>query len=288
MAGIEPEKIYRVRTAEGQADYAVTPDGVGCYWYDSLAETQEHHGELPVVSVSSHQDFEVLRGNDAYESRGLTMATSDDSRGDRPEAPAVIEQPTRGPLGVVGYRDEEGAFRGVLIHDATDLDRVVQARWNAVGWFGLKAWIQRGIEGGGYEKAVDNHFIAKRSDAPVMPVDPKDARDDGAVRSFHYLDNPAFSSALVVSPWGVRPLEESIYRRWERDQVLDLHVGLARNARELRAVLLETCSLLDHAHEERDHVLTVLMGVDPVMVGQEGVQAVGQRVVSALERGVLP
>lgn len=197
------------------------------------------------------------------------------------DGPTLLASPDRGPLATVGYWDEKGEFRGVLIHYDMGLHHHVQARWNRAGWPGLKLWIDAGIERAGYRTAGSKTPLDRKA---TPELDDCDARDDRAVRSFHYLENQAFSAALVVSPWGVRSLEESIHRRWQRDEVLARHGGLAQDSPELRSTLFEVCSLLDHSHEERDYALAVLVDVDPAVVGSEGVQAVRQRLVDALER----
>lgn len=61
---IEPEKVYNVGDGRGEHTYAVTPDGLGCYWYNSLFDAQEEHGDFPVVTVRSEKAFEILRGHD--------------------------------------------------------------------------------------------------------------------------------------------------------------------------------------------------------------------------------
>jgi hypothetical protein len=36
-------RVYRVVMRDGSVQYAWSPDGVGCYWYDTLAELREQH-----------------------------------------------------------------------------------------------------------------------------------------------------------------------------------------------------------------------------------------------------
>lgn len=57
----EPDVIYAVRYDTGAIGYAVTPDGIGAYWYDSLPEAKEAHGDdLPVIHMNE-STFEHLR-----------------------------------------------------------------------------------------------------------------------------------------------------------------------------------------------------------------------------------
>lgn len=47
--------IYRERSS-GQ--YFVTPDAIGCFWYDTLDEAREQHGDTgPVISIEELSDF---------------------------------------------------------------------------------------------------------------------------------------------------------------------------------------------------------------------------------------
>lgn len=48
-----PFRQYYVADAEA---YAVTPDCVGVYWYDSRTEMQFQHGEEPIHRISSIAD----------------------------------------------------------------------------------------------------------------------------------------------------------------------------------------------------------------------------------------
>ena len=52
---LEVDRIYKDRS---NGLYAYTPDGVGCIWFDTLAEAREETGiELPVIVVSEIEDF---------------------------------------------------------------------------------------------------------------------------------------------------------------------------------------------------------------------------------------
>ncbi|GAA4767669.1 hypothetical protein [Citricoccus nitrophenolicus] len=67
MSRIEPDRIYRILVKGGNDAFAVTPDGIGCYWYESLAEATSQHGPLPVFIVRGHKAFDVLRGHDSLD-----------------------------------------------------------------------------------------------------------------------------------------------------------------------------------------------------------------------------
>jgi len=41
---LQPEAVYEVLHEDGTTLYAWSPDGVGCYWYDSLEELLDQHG----------------------------------------------------------------------------------------------------------------------------------------------------------------------------------------------------------------------------------------------------
>ncbi|QFG12167.1 Hypothetical Protein OBI_RACECAR_39 [Arthrobacter phage Racecar] len=52
---IEALVIYE-ETSTGQ--YFFSPDGVGCFWYDTLEEAQEQHGDTgDVLEVEKLSDF---------------------------------------------------------------------------------------------------------------------------------------------------------------------------------------------------------------------------------------
>jgi hypothetical protein len=55
------DTIYRIDAVEGYSghvkpleayQYVVTPDGEGRFYYDSLAEAREQHGDLPVIQTT--------------------------------------------------------------------------------------------------------------------------------------------------------------------------------------------------------------------------------------------
>jgi hypothetical protein len=49
------DKIYFEKSS-GQ--YFVTPDGIGCYWYGTLEEAREQHGDTGrVITVTKLSDF---------------------------------------------------------------------------------------------------------------------------------------------------------------------------------------------------------------------------------------
>jgi hypothetical protein len=52
---LKVERIYK-ETKSGQ--YFVTPDGIGCFWYETLEEAQEQHGDTGrVIVISELSDF---------------------------------------------------------------------------------------------------------------------------------------------------------------------------------------------------------------------------------------
>ncbi|MFC4369464.1 hypothetical protein [Citricoccus nitrophenolicus] len=160
-------------------------------------------------------------------------------------------------LGTVGYWDDAGCFRGTLVHDATDLWASVQARWETGGWSGLRGWIHLGIESGGFRLAADDMPIDVKAYA-VKPFDPRPGvHDERGVRGGQYFDSPAFSAAAVVSPWGVRALEEAVYRRYERSAVLGRYAE-GVGSESLRERLLGAAEALAHSPEERDTALAWL------------------------------
>lgn len=52
---LKTDTIYRERSS-GQ--YFVTPDCVGCFWYETLEEAREQHGDTGrVISIDELSDF---------------------------------------------------------------------------------------------------------------------------------------------------------------------------------------------------------------------------------------
>jgi hypothetical protein len=51
---IVPDRRYYVRQDNL---YAVSPDGVGVYWYDTMADMISSHGTGPIHSISHIEDF---------------------------------------------------------------------------------------------------------------------------------------------------------------------------------------------------------------------------------------
>lgn len=58
--GLNPDVIYRVFYTPTSFGYAVTPDGIGAYWYDTYEEAVHQHDEMPVEEVTE-DEFEALR-----------------------------------------------------------------------------------------------------------------------------------------------------------------------------------------------------------------------------------
>lgn len=66
-ARLTPDVCYRVsqrghwsKPDDETVQFAVSPDGLGVYWYDSLMEVGENHGPIPIMRVSK-KHFEELR-----------------------------------------------------------------------------------------------------------------------------------------------------------------------------------------------------------------------------------
>lgn len=58
---LQTDVIYIVRDRDGGTGVAVSTDGVGAYWYDTVAEAEEQHGDrLPIISIRRER-FEDLR-----------------------------------------------------------------------------------------------------------------------------------------------------------------------------------------------------------------------------------
>ena len=43
---VEPERVYEVTDSHGDFRFGWSPDGIGVYWYPSLAELVAEHGEV--------------------------------------------------------------------------------------------------------------------------------------------------------------------------------------------------------------------------------------------------
>lgn len=43
---VEPERVYKITNSHGDFRYGWSPDGIGVYWYRSLAELVDEHGEV--------------------------------------------------------------------------------------------------------------------------------------------------------------------------------------------------------------------------------------------------
>ena len=41
---LEPERVYEVTNSRGDTHFGWSPDGVGAFWYDTLAELDAEHG----------------------------------------------------------------------------------------------------------------------------------------------------------------------------------------------------------------------------------------------------
>lgn len=54
---LQAERLYCVTDKRGEEFYAWSPDGEGCYWYDTLEEAFEQHGRLPVYHIDEITDF---------------------------------------------------------------------------------------------------------------------------------------------------------------------------------------------------------------------------------------
>lgn len=52
--------VYRVLYSPTSFTYAVSPDGVGAYFYDSVKQAHRAHGDLPMVIISS-DDLDALK-----------------------------------------------------------------------------------------------------------------------------------------------------------------------------------------------------------------------------------
>lgn len=64
---MDTEVIYRVLYSTTSHGYAVSPDGVGAYWYDSMKQAVRQHGEMPLVIIKV-ADFEEMRAEAEWES----------------------------------------------------------------------------------------------------------------------------------------------------------------------------------------------------------------------------
>jgi hypothetical protein len=54
----ETLKVDRIYKERSSGQYFVTPDGIGCYWYDTLEEAREQHGDTgPIISIDELSDF---------------------------------------------------------------------------------------------------------------------------------------------------------------------------------------------------------------------------------------
>ena len=43
---VEPEQVYEITNSQGDFRFGWSPDGIGVYWYPSLAELVAEHGEV--------------------------------------------------------------------------------------------------------------------------------------------------------------------------------------------------------------------------------------------------
>ena len=43
---VEPEQVYEITNSHGDFRFGWSPDGIGVYWYPSLAELVAEHGEV--------------------------------------------------------------------------------------------------------------------------------------------------------------------------------------------------------------------------------------------------
>lgn len=48
--------VNHIYFEEKSGQYFVTPDGIGCYWYDTFEEAQGQHGSGPVTFVWELED----------------------------------------------------------------------------------------------------------------------------------------------------------------------------------------------------------------------------------------
>ena len=62
----EPDRLYIIREDDGSYSYGVSPDGEGFYFYDTLEEAREQHGDIPAAHIS-YDDFETMRFGPAFD-----------------------------------------------------------------------------------------------------------------------------------------------------------------------------------------------------------------------------
>ena len=56
-----PDHLYVIEEDDGSESYGVTPDGIGFYFYTTLSEVYDQHGEdLPEVFMTN-EEFEEMR-----------------------------------------------------------------------------------------------------------------------------------------------------------------------------------------------------------------------------------
>jgi hypothetical protein len=60
---LEAEHAYRITDADGES-WAWSPDGIGCYWYDTREELEAQHGSLDatesLTTAELQADYRVL------------------------------------------------------------------------------------------------------------------------------------------------------------------------------------------------------------------------------------
>ena len=51
-------KVDRIYCEDSSGQFFVTPDGIGCFWYDTLEEAKEQHGDTgAVIVIQKLSDF---------------------------------------------------------------------------------------------------------------------------------------------------------------------------------------------------------------------------------------
>lgn len=117
----------------------------------------------------------------------------------------------------LGYMDGAGKFRGTYIHhDGFYLDVAADARFKKEGYEALVDWIEAGIAGGGYSGIHD-----------AVPYKDGEGEPGQPISAGEYFDSAWMEFAVVVTPSGVRSLEEQEFSRFLCEKTWGVCVDLA-------------------------------------------------------------
>ncbi|MGW9550599.1 hypothetical protein ACWG8W_06040 [Citricoccus zhacaiensis] len=124
--------------------------------------------------------------------------------------------PTR--FGVVGYFDCLGYYQATQVRTGGigAIVHVMGERLEAEGFDRIRAWVDGGIAGGGY----DDCSTTQPEDPSASPYNPL-RPDERAFSVGDVFDAFEVNTAIVVSRYGVRELSEFLYRRTEQSRIVE-------------------------------------------------------------------